>query len=53
MQEGPVPAVILVYFANSLDSFPPVKRVGDIVRLHRVKVWHDFIIGLLACERVI
>jgi hypothetical protein len=33
-----VTSVVLVFFSNSLGGFPPVKRVGDIVRLHRVKV---------------
>jgi hypothetical protein len=35
---GSVQSVVLVFFANNLASFPPVRRVGDIVRLHRVKV---------------
>lgn len=33
-----VQSVVLVFFANSLASLPPVRRVGDILRLHRVKV---------------
>ena len=43
--------LVFIFFANELDSFPPVKRVGDIVRLHRVKVSNVFHLFLfLSCD---
>lgn len=30
--------VTVIFFANTLDAFPKINRVGDILRVHRVKV---------------
>lgn len=37
------PPIHVHFFLNSLDSFPPIDNVGEIVRLHRVKARSEYL----------